>query len=86
MSRAGIMSKREPPTSSTSNIPKDSPETLMTLERALNLLGIEGAPGGKDQEAFIVRGMTKLVARHGEEWIKQNRRRLVDELYYLADI
>lgn len=78
------MEKTEPPTSSASNNPKDSPETPMTLEHALKLLGLEEAPGGKDQEGFLVQSTARMAAEHGEEWIKRSRRRLVNELEYLA--
>ena len=57
----------------------------MTLERALALLDLKEAPGGKDQEAFLLQATAELAAQHGEDWIREHRHRLVSKLEYLAD-
>jgi hypothetical protein len=64
----------------------DSRQPEMTLEHALALLGLKEAPGGKDQEVFVVEGTARMAAQHGEDWIRANKRHLVASLEYIATL
>lgn len=79
------MKRTESRMSSTSDTPKGSPVTPLTLEYALALLQLKELPGGKDQEEFFLEAMQDLIVQNGEEWIRKNRGRLVEELKMLAE-
>ncbi|SDF23537.1 hypothetical protein [Sporomusa acidovorans] len=55
----------------------------ITLPRLLELLEIEELPGGRLLEAFVLSTATRLIEEHGEDWIREQRVRLVEELEYI---
>ena len=59
-------------------------EKSLTVPDLLKLLGIESLPGGNLLEAFAIDSATKLIAEHGEDWVREERVRLVQELEYIT--
>ena len=72
--------------SSSSNSPKDSPETLLTLEDALSLLGLEEAPFGSENYGILIGGTRSLLKSKGRDWIIKHTAGLVEELKAVADL
>jgi len=58
-------------------------ENKLTVPYLLKLLEIDALPGGKLLEEFALDSATRLIAEHGEDWIKEQRVRLVQELEYI---
>lgn len=69
----------------SSNSLKDSQQTPLTLEHALSLLNLTELPGGNYLEAFFLKSTARLIAQNGEDWVRGNRVRLVEELEILAN-
>jgi hypothetical protein len=68
---------------------KEKNEELVTqinLEKTMELLGSTDIPGTPEQKEEIVRWMQRLVKDHGEEWVRQSRKRLLDEWEYVLNI
>ena len=57
----------------------------LTLEHALKLLGVKTVPGGPENSGLMIGGMKSFIDRYGEDWVRKNRVRLVEELELLAD-
>jgi len=66
--------------------PKSSILVVMTLERIYELLGVDYMPGDQMDLQDLERYSTELAFRHGEEWLRENRGRLVEEWYYLVTL
>jgi hypothetical protein len=56
----------------------------LTVPYLLKLLEIDSLPGGKLLEAFALDSAARLIAEHGEDWIRKQRVRLVQELEYIT--
>ena len=69
-------------TISSSNTAKDNPETPMTLERALDLLGLSELPEGNLSTGQILCAMTRMEKRYGEAYMRKNRKYFQEELEY----
>ncbi len=69
--------------SSSSNTPKDSPETVETFADVLKLLEIESLDVDQWVKDHAVESSKRLIKRYGKEWMTQNRVRLIEELEYL---
>jgi hypothetical protein len=55
----------------------------LTLEIVFKLLGTQNIPGSpKELEILSVR-ISELVELNGEDWIRENRQKLIDEWYYI---
>ena len=65
------------------SVRKDFPETTLTLDQGLKLLGLKKWPD--DWELWKVRifldGLTSIVKREGEAWVRFNRESLLKELH-----
>ncbi len=72
--------------SSSSSSPKASQETQLTLEDALNLLGLKEAPFGPENYGILIGGTQSLLKSKGREWIIKHREGLVEELKAVADL
>lgn len=57
----------------------------VSLQEALDLLGLKEVPGGEADAALIFSGMNRLIRTYGVDWVKANRVRLVEELEILKD-
>ena len=56
----------------------------LSLEIVFKLLGTQNIPGSpKELEILCVR-ITELVQANGENWIIENRQKLIDEWYYIV--
>jgi len=54
------------------------------LARTLELLGVDALPApGESMEGFAISGMSKMLDLYGEDWVKQHRKRLYQELEFL---
>jgi len=58
-------------------------EKKLTISHLLELLEIDLLPGGTLLEEFALDSAGRLIAEHGEEWIREQRVRLVQELEYI---
>jgi hypothetical protein len=55
----------------------------LTLEIVFKLLGTQNIPGSpKELEILCIR-ITELVQLNGQNWIRENRQKLIDEWYYI---
>jgi hypothetical protein len=55
----------------------------LTLEIVFKLLGTQNIPGSpKELEILCVR-ISELFELNGEDWIRENRQKLIDEWYYI---
>ena len=55
----------------------------LSLEIVFKLLGTQNIPGSpKELEILCVR-ISELAESNGEDWIRQNRQKLIDEWYYI---
>ena len=59
-------------------------ENKLTVPYLLKLLEIDSLPGGQLLETFVLRSATGLINEHGEEWIREQRSRLVEELEFIT--
>jgi len=82
----GIMKRMEKDQLSTSNSLKTSQETQLTLEDALNLLGLKEVPGGPEYSGIMIGGLQDLLNSMGRDWIIKHRKGLVQELNMVANL
>ena len=73
-------------TSSSSSSQKMSPDLPMTRERALELLGVKDVPGGEENYGLMIGGLQRLISTYNEDWVRENRVRLVEELEQIAEM
>ncbi|WP_094606920.1 hypothetical protein SPSIL_047610 [Sporomusa silvacetica DSM 10669] len=59
-------------------------ENKLTLSYLLQLLEIDSLPGGQLLETFVLRSAAGLIQEHGEDWIREQRGRLVEELEFIT--
>lgn len=56
----------------------------LSLENVFKLLGTQNIPGStKELEILCIR-ISELVELNGEDWIRQNQQKLIDEWYYIV--
>ena len=56
----------------------------LSLEVVFKLLGTQNIPGSpKELEILCIR-ITELFQLNGEDWILENRQKLIDEWYYIV--
>ena len=56
----------------------------LSLEVVFKLLGTQNIPGSpKELEILCIR-ITELFQLNGENWILENRQKLIDEWYYIV--
>lgn len=51
----------------------------LTLDKLVDLLGTDEIPGSENERTVLCVRIGELVAMNGEKWVRQNRRRLLDE-------
>jgi len=59
-------------------------ENKLTLPYLLKLLEIDSLPGGQLLETFVLRSAAGLIEEHSEDWIREHRVRLVEELEFIT--
>lgn len=52
----------------------------ITLEKAIELSGAQGMEMTPEQQKFLIEATEELLMKHNEEWFKENRGRLRQEL------
>ena len=56
----------------------------LKLDLVFRLLGTQNIPGSpKELEILSIR-ITELVQLNGEQWIRENQQKLIDEWYYIV--
>jgi hypothetical protein len=55
----------------------------LALEIVFKLLGTQNIPGSPKELEILCTRISELVELNGEDWIRQNRQRLIDEWYYI---
>ena len=56
----------------------------LSLETVFKLLGTQNIPGSpKELEILCIR-ISELAELNSEEWIRENRQKLIDEWYYIV--
>jgi hypothetical protein len=55
----------------------------LTLEIVFKLLGTQNIPGSPKELEILCTRISELVELNGQDWIRQNRQRLIDEWYYI---
>ncbi len=55
----------------------------LTLEIVFKLLGTQNIPGSPKELEILCARISELVELNGEDWIRKNRQKLIDEWYYI---
>lgn len=55
----------------------------LKLEIVYKLLGTQNIPGSPKELKILCTRITELVHLNGEQWIRDNRQKLIDEWYYI---
>jgi hypothetical protein len=55
----------------------------LPLEIVFKLLGTQNIPGSPRELKILCIRISELVELNGEDWIRENRQKLVDEWYYI---
>ena len=69
-------------------IRKDSPETQLTLEQGLKLLGLKKWPEDWAlwKVGIFLNGLTSIVRREGTTWVRFNRESILEELEHILHL
>jgi hypothetical protein len=86
LQKDGIMKNTAEDQSSSSNSPKTSHETRLTLQDALKLLDLKEVPGGPEYSGIMIGGLERLIESKGKDWVIKHRKGLVEELNSVANL
>ena len=56
----------------------------LTLQTVFKLLGTQNIPGSKLELKILCIRISELAELNGEQWIRENRQKLIDEWYYIV--
>ena len=56
----------------------------LTLQTVFKLLGTQNIPGSKQELEILCIRISELAELNGEQWIRENRQKLIDEWYYIV--
>jgi hypothetical protein len=56
----------------------------LSLENVFKLLGTQNIPGSTRELEILCIRISELVELNGEDWIRQNQQKLIDEWYYIV--
>ena len=56
----------------------------LSLDTVFKLLGTQNIPGSLKELEILCSRISELVELNGEEWIRENRQKLIDEWYYIV--
>ena len=56
----------------------------LSLQAMFKLLGTQNIPGSMQELEILCIRISELVELNGEEWIRINRQKLIDEWYYIV--
>ena len=57
---------------------------LLSLQTMFKLLGTQNIPGSKQELEILCIRISELAELNGEQWIRENRQKLIDEWYYIV--
>jgi len=55
----------------------------LPLETVFKLLGTQNIPGSQKELKILCIRISELVELNGDDWIRENRQKLIDEWYYI---
>ena len=55
----------------------------LSLEKVSDLLGTQEIPGSENELKVLCIRIRELVEMNGEDWVRQNRQKLLDEWDYI---
>jgi len=55
----------------------------LSLEKVSDLLGMQEIPGSEDQIKILCVRIRELVDMNGEDWVRRNRQKLLNEWDYI---
>ncbi len=56
----------------------------LKLDIVFKLLGTQNIPGSPKELEILSFRITELVQLNGEQWIRENQQKLIDEWYYIV--
>jgi len=56
----------------------------LSLQAMFKLLGTQNIPGSTQELQILCIRISELVELNGEQWIRENRQKLIDEWYYIV--
>ncbi len=56
----------------------------LSLEKVSELLGMQKIPGSENELKILCVRIRELVEMNGEDWVRQNRQKLLDEWNYIV--
>jgi hypothetical protein len=56
----------------------------LSLQVVFKLLGTQNIPGSPQELKILCTRISELVELNGEQWIRENRQKLIDEWYYIV--
>ena len=56
----------------------------LNLNKVYKLLGTRDIPGSEKEFKILCTRITELVQLNGEEWVEENRQKLLDEWIYIV--
>ena len=56
----------------------------LSLEKVSDLLGMQKIPGSENELKILCVRIRELVEMNGEDWVRQNRQKLLDEWNYIV--
>ncbi|MDX1708750.1 MAG: hypothetical protein R3274_09135 [Desulfobacterales bacterium] len=56
----------------------------LQLDVVFKLLGTQNIPGSAKELNILSIRITELVQMNGEQWVRENRQKLIDEWYYIV--
>lgn len=60
--------------------------SALSLEKVCELLGTTDLPGDEKEQQVLAVRMGELLELNGEEWIRENRRRLLDQWQQVVEL
>ena len=56
----------------------------LSLEKVCDLLGTQHIPGCEKEQKMLCTRIRELVEMNGEQWVRQNRKKLLDEWDFIV--
>jgi hypothetical protein len=56
----------------------------LSLNMVFKLLGTQNIPGSQRELKILCIRISELAEFNGEQWIRENRQKLIDEWYYIV--
>jgi hypothetical protein len=62
----------------------EAPMVELSLEKVCDLLDTHTIPGSKKELKMLSIRIRELIKMNGEDWVRQNRQKLLDEWAYIV--